>query len=156
MPTLSTLKNLAIAGLTGQIIFEFYAWFVSPVLFGTALEPSNLVKGLAKMGIGVDLSYGGAFVIHFLIGSFGFAAFVYVIKRLTSTSYFVSGVIGGLALWFIAQGMLAPLLGRSFMMGFGAYTQSSFVAHVGMTIIMAMIWQYLERRNTNSPTPVVA
>jgi len=45
-----------------------------------------------------------------------------------------SGVLAGIVLWFVAQGVLAPLMGRSFMMGFGSYTQSSFVGHVGMTI----------------------
>jgi len=37
-------------------------------------------------------------------------------------------------------------MGRSFMMGFGTYTQSSFVGHVGMTIVIAMVWQKLACR----------
>ena len=150
MPHLTTVKHLAIAGILGQISFELYAWFISPVLFGPVLEPSNLVMGLTAKFTGLQISYGSAFVLHSLIGAFGFAALVYLVKKITSKGYALSGFIAGFALWFTAQGILAPLLGRSFMMGFGAYTQSSFVSHVGMTVIIALIWQWLAKRGGQS------
>jgi hypothetical protein len=51
--------------------------------------------------------------------------------------------LSGVILWFIAQGLLAPVVGRSFMMGFGTYTQSSFIGHVGMTVVIALIYHRL-------------
>ncbi|MGJ8546395.1 MAG: hypothetical protein ACSHWZ_13205 [Sulfitobacter sp.] len=134
---------LSLAGLVGELSFEAYAWLVSPSLFGVRLEPANLIVGLGKKLAGVQLSYGPAFAIHFLIGIFGFAAAVFLVKRLSGLGYLATGLIAGVALWFTAQGLLAPLMGRSFMMGFGSYTQSSFVGHVGMTVIIAMLWQKL-------------
>ena len=89
---------------------------------------------------------GAAFAVHVLIGALGFAAVVYLTKRMTQLGYFAASALAGVILWFVAQGILAPLMGRSFMMGFGTYTQSSFVGHVGMTIVIAMVWQKLARR----------
>ncbi|MBB5722145.1 putative membrane protein YagU involved in acid resistance [Loktanella ponticola] len=146
MPSLTTIKHLAIAGLAAEILFEFYAWIISPVLFGVTLQPSNLVIALTKIATGVTLPHAGAFVLHFLIGAFGFVAFVYLTKMVTKLGYIASGFVSGLALWFIAQGILAPVVGRTFMMGFGTYTQSSFVGHVGMTLIAAVIWRALDGR----------
>jgi hypothetical protein len=142
----SPLPALALAGLIGELTFEAYAWLASPILLGVKLEPANLVIGLGKKLFSLDLPYAAAFAIHFLIGALGFAAVVYLTKRITQLGYFGAGALAGVILWFVAQGILAPLMGRSFMMGFGTYTQSSFVGHVGMTIVIAMVWQKLARR----------
>ena len=146
------LTTLATAGLIGEITFEAYAWLLSPVLFGVRLEPANLVIGLAKKLLGLELPYAMAFFVHFLIGAIGFAAVVFLFKRFTKLSYLGAGLIAGVALWFVAQGMLAPLMGRSFMMGFGTYTQSSFVGHTGMTVVIALLWKTLLTRHT--PTAI--
>lgn len=142
------IRNVATAGLLGELAFEAYAWLVSPVLFGVKLEPANLVIGLTKAATGVQLPYGAAFAIHFLIGALGFAAIVYLAKRMTNLGYAMAGLTAGLVLWFVAQGLLAPLMGRTFMMGFGAYTQSSFIGHVGMTLLIALMWQRLSSQGT--------
>ena len=57
----------------------------------------------------------------------------------TGTWLVLSRAIAGFVLWFVAQGLFAPAVGRSFMMGFGAYTQSSFIGHVGMTTLMGWV-----------------
>ncbi len=140
------IRNIGIAGLIGELSFEAYSWLVSPILFGVKLEPANLVIGLTKAATGLQLPYAAAFAIHFLIGALGFAAVVYLVKHVGQLGYAAAGITAGIALWFIAQGLLAPLMGRSFMMGFGAYTQSSFVGHVGMTLLIAIIWKKLSLR----------
>lgn len=140
------IQNIGLAGLVGELSFEAYAWLVSPLLFGVKLEPANLVIGLTKTAAGLQLPYAAAFVIHFLIGALGFAAIVYLAKRLTNFGYIAAGAIAGVLLWFVAQGLLAPLMGRTFMMGFGTYTQSSFVGHVGMTLLIAMVWKNLSEK----------
>lgn len=142
----SIALSVALAGLIGEIIFELYAWLISPILFGASLQPSKLVMALAGKFAGVQLSYGAAFALHFTIGSIGFGIAVYLIRLLMPTKVFLTGLITGLILWFVAQGILAPVIGRTFMMGFGPYTQSSFVGHVGMTMIMAYVMAYLLAR----------
>ena len=63
----SPLPALALAGLIGELTFEAYAWLASPILFGVKLEPANLVIGLGKKLLSLDLPYAAAFAIHFLI-----------------------------------------------------------------------------------------
>jgi len=146
----SQIKTLALAGLISEITFEAYAWLVSPILFGVSLQPSKLVMALAKIFTGIQLPYVGAFILHFLIGAFGFAAVVFLVKQFTKLSYLASGFAAGFALWFVAQGILAPVVGRAFMMGFGTYTQSSFVGHVGMCVLMTFLWEKFMSRRTDT------
>jgi uncharacterized membrane protein YagU involved in acid resistance len=143
---LPILLSIALAGLAGELIFEFYAWVVSPVIFGFALQPSNLVAAITAKLTGADLPHNVAFALHFLIGSLVFGTFVYVIRRTLRLQVWLTGLVAGLALWFTAQGILAPFIGRSFMMDFGPYTQSSFIGHVGMTLVMAFALDNLIRR----------
>ncbi|MDO6589333.1 hypothetical protein DS901_03220 [Loktanella sp. D2R18] len=133
------ILSVALAGVIGEIIFEAYAWLLSPLLFGVTLQPSNLVIAITQKIFGLTLSHGAAFAIHFTIGSLGFGLFVYLVRCVMPARVWMTGLVSGLALWFIAQGMLAPFIGRSFMMDFGTYTQSSFVGHVGMTLIMSRL-----------------
>ncbi|MCY0095461.1 hypothetical protein [Hoeflea ulvae] len=138
--TLSTRQivlSIILAGLIGEIAFELYAWLVSPILFDVILQPSNLVIAITAKLTGVQISKSLAFPIHFLIGSLGFGLFVYATRLLMPARVWLTGLVSGLVLWFVAQGMLAPFIGRSFMMDFGTYTQSSFIGHVGMTLLMA-------------------
>jgi len=130
------LRPFLLAGLAGEFAFEAYAWLFSPVLFGVTLEPANLVAALGRIYLGIELTYVAAFALHFAIGVIGFSAVVWMIHRITHLNLVLSGAIAGVVLWFVAQGVLAQLVGRAFMMGFGAYTQSSFVGHVGMAIII--------------------
>ncbi len=139
MPACITARNFLIAGLSGQIAFEVYAWLISPMVFGVTLQPANLVVALAQTAFGLSLPYWLGFILHFAIGALAFPALVLLAHLITRAGPVVSGVGVGLGLWFVAQGFLAQVVGRTFMMGFGSYTQSSFVAHVGMTTLMAFI-----------------
>ena len=132
------IKTAVLGGLIAQIAFEAYAWLISPLVFGPKLQPTLLVIGLFEKYSGITLSYMLAFSLHALIGVIGFGIFTLSFYRAFRGRAILSGSISGLILWFIAQGILAPAMGREFMMGFGPYTQSSFVGHVGMTLIIAL------------------
>ncbi|MDA8870085.1 hypothetical protein N9H93_01675 [Rhizobiaceae bacterium] len=141
--TIKTPIAIGLAGLVGEVAFEAYAWLVSPSLFGETLEPANLVVGLLKKFVGIEIGYTPAFLIHFIVGALVFSTTVYLLARLLKGRFLVAGLVAGLGLWFTAQGILAPLMGRSFMMDFGTYTQSSFIGHVGMTLIIAVVLKAL-------------
>lgn len=153
MPHLKTPTALALAGLVGELMFEAYAWLISPILFGVALQPANLVIALTTKFFGITLSYSVAFAVHFLIGAIGFAGAVWATKRISGLGFIAAGALTGVALWFVAQGILAPLVGRSFMMDFGAYTQSSFIAHTGMTSVVGCVWRMLATHTTVRTAP---
>ncbi|WP_068419539.1 hypothetical protein [Labrenzia sp. OB1] len=147
-----TLRNLLIAGLVAEIAFEAYAWFFSPLLFGVVLQPANLIVALANIGLGITLPYWMGFLVHFCVGAIGFSAFVLLTHMATRLNLVLAGAVAGVVLWFVAQGLLAPLVGRTFMMGFGAYTQSSLVGHVGMTLIAGIVLYKLRPAETRDLT----
>ncbi|MFT7058894.1 MAG: hypothetical protein ACJASV_001399 [Pseudorhodobacter sp.] len=145
--TFTTFKMICLAGLAGQLAFEAYAWLISPMVFGPTLEPANLVTAIGAKIAGIVLPYGPAFIIHFLIGAVLFALMVYAAQLVLRRGYILAGLATGLVLWFVAQGILAPFIGRSFMMDFGPYTQSSFVAHTGMTLVIGFVMSKLLQKN---------
>jgi hypothetical protein len=136
---LDTFKKVAVAGVIGELAFEAYSWLISPVVFGPILEPANLVTAITAKLTGIVLPYGPAFVLHFLIGSILFALMVFFMQGILKKGYVIAGLVTGLVLWFVAQGMLAPFIGRPFMMNFGPYTQSSFFAHTGMMVVVGYV-----------------
>ena len=136
--TRNNFKIAIVGGIVAQIIFEAYAWLISPLLFGPELQPAKLVMGLFQKYIGIGITYPVAFGIHAFIGAIGFGLFTLLFYKLLNGRPILSGAISGLILWFVAQGILAPAMGREFMMGFGAYTQSSFIAHIGMALIITL------------------
>lgn len=138
------LPAIFLAGLVGEGLFEAYAWGVSPHIFGNPLTPSKLVMAITDKTFGLELSHAAALAVHIFIGSIIFALGVYIFHRVTRLNLWLSGALTGLILWFVAQGLLAPYIGRSFMMGFGPYTQSSFIGHVGMCLVIAGVlkWRF--------------
>ena len=134
-----SFKKIALAGIAGEIVFEIYAWLISPALFGPTLEPARLVTAIVAKVTGLVLPYGVAFIIHFLIGAVLFSLIVFLLQRILKRGYLLAGFLTGLGLWFIAQGMLAPFIGRPFMMEFGVYTQSSFLAHTSMMLVIGYV-----------------
>ena len=133
------VRKVVLAGFIGELFFETYAWLVSPVLFGPTLEPARLVTEIVDRVTGVSLPYGPAFAIHSFVGAVIFAFLVFFAQKITHRSYVMTGFVTGLILWFVAQGILAPFVGRSFMMDFGTYTQSSFVAHTCMLVVIGFV-----------------
>ena len=69
MRTRHTLETTILAGLAGEIAFELYAWLISPLLFGVALAPANLIVALSKLTLDIALPYWAGFLVHFLIGA---------------------------------------------------------------------------------------
>lgn len=145
---LDVFKKVVLAGVVGEIVFEAYSWLLSPIFFGPILEPAKLVTAIVAKISGVMLPYGPAFVIHFLMGAVVFALFVYFMNGVLRKGYVLAGLVTGLVLWFTAQGILAPFIGRPFMMEFGAYTQSSFIAHTSMMMVIGFVMSRLLANTT--------
>lgn len=135
-----------ISGAVGEGAFEAYAFLLSPLLFGVTLEPANLVTALAARA-GVTLSYGQAFALHVAAGALVFPATALAFRAVSGLRNPLTwGFLWGVVLWALAQGGLAPLVGRAPFMGFGAYTQSSFIAHTGFMLVFALVYTALRPR----------
>lgn len=93
--SIKEIKAVVLAGVIAETMFELYTWFVSPILFDQVLQPSNLVIAIARMTLGIDLPHGAAFAVHALIGSVGFATYVYLVRRIRKLTFPIAGQLTG-------------------------------------------------------------
>ncbi|MFQ5659832.1 MAG: hypothetical protein ACE5GZ_05355 [Gammaproteobacteria bacterium] len=144
-------KNLLwiiIAGIAGEIIFELIAWLLMPQLIGRPMQPALLVMGLAKKLLDIGLTKPAAFSIHLAVGAILFPICYVLFLAVTKIqSWLVAGISWGVVLWFIAQGILAPLMGRPFMLGFVPYTWAALGAHIALIVTIAFVYQRLSPRS---------
>lgn len=144
-----SLAIAILAGILAQLMFELYAWIINPMIFGFSLQPALLVKQLAAAYPGVEVSYETAFVLHVFVGVVLFPAGYLFLRRLAGCHlrhWLLAGTAYGIILWFVAQGVLAPMVGRDFMMGFQPYTWASLVAHPLMAVAIAGVYFGLYER----------
>jgi uncharacterized membrane protein YagU involved in acid resistance len=138
----SGITRIILAGLAGEAVFEALAWGVAPVLVGQPTQPALLVQTLAANVLGVEVDIGAAFAIHLLVGVALFPAGYAALRRRLPVAPLALGALYGVVLWFLAQGMLAPLAGRPFMLGFAPYSMVSLGFHLAyaMTVAGAYAW----------------
>lgn len=136
------LRLTLLGGLAGEIAFEAFAFGLGPLLTGRVMEPAYLVIALARL-LGAEIGYVGGWIGHLVAGLVLFPLGYLAYLRLTPPqTWAMAGLIWGFVLWAVAQGMLAPLVGRGFMMGFVSYTWASLLAHMlyGLVVARAMSW----------------
>ncbi len=116
------------------------------------MEPANLVIGLTKTFLGAPFTYPMAYAAHLTLGAVGFPLGYFILRRtiFARLPWYVAGLGWGVILWFIAQGILAPLMGRAFMMDWVPYTWVSLFAHPMMALIIAGVYHTMvERKQSN-------
>lgn len=147
-----TLLLIIAAGIAGEIVFEIIAWLVMPSILGRPMQPAMLVMGLAKSLLGLGVSKPMAFVFHLMAGAVIFPVGYVLFRNLVKIkSWLIAGIVWGVVLWFIAQGVLAPLVGRPFMLGFIAYTWAALVVHIIYTVVVALTFDKLSSDNSSQP-----
>ncbi len=135
-------------GLAGLVVFECIAWGLAPGLLGRPIEPAILVRQLVASLFDIDVGAVLAFLIHLASGLVVFpAGYVVLLAVFGLRPGLLSGVIWGVVLWFLAQGVFAPLAGRPFMMGFGQFTLVSLIVHTIYAVVVAAVYARLARRS---------
>jgi hypothetical protein len=138
-PSLARRLFLAIpAGIVGEVVFEILALIVAPMLLGTAMQPALLVGALAGVLTGAPISSASAWLGHLLAGAVLFpVGYVLFARYFGLRPWPLAAVIYAILLWFLAQGVLAPIVGRPFMLGFVAYTWASLAVHLIYVLVVA-------------------
>ncbi len=141
------LLILLAAGGIAELLLEFIAWWIAPALLGRPMRPDILVSDLARTLFSTDISTTLAVSIHLALGLFIFPLIYLFVRTLHGLrGKWLPAVMYGVALWAIAQMILAPLAGRPFMLGLIPYTWFSLFAHVAYTVIFALAFDRLARQ----------
>jgi len=125
-------------GLVGFLAWEIYTGWINPLILGFSFGPLPLIKGL--LGISSDAI---AYALHALTGIVVYAfAYRLVLRPAVPGPWLVPALILGLATWFVALGVLAPLTGAPFMINFGTLTWASLAGHVVMALGIGVVVEY--------------
>ena len=126
------------AGGIGELVLEFFAWWVVPATLGKPMRPDILVADIARSLLNIDISVVLAATIHLLLGVLIFPLLFVVARAVIGfKTTLIPAAIYGVILWAIAQMILAPLAGRPFMLGLIPYTWASLVGHVLYAVVIA-------------------
>lgn len=147
-PSLPRLLMLAIpAGIVGEAVFEIMALAIAPLLLGQAMKPALLVGALAQVVLGAQISSAAAWLGYLLAGAVLFPmGYVLFARGFGGLVWPLAAMLYAVLLWLLAQGVLAPLAGRPFMLGFTAYTWASLGVHVIYILTVAAVLNRLAYR----------
>jgi len=135
------------AGIAGELVFEAMAFLVAPALLGQPMQPAYLVMALARTLAGLEIGLLGGWAGHLLAGAVVFPLGYLGFRRLTGLKgWLVPGLLWAVCLWVIAQGVLAPIVGRPFMLGFVPYTWASLAVHAVYMLTVAGVLHRLTAR----------
>ncbi|PQO23924.1 hypothetical protein C2I36_05645 [Rhodobacteraceae bacterium WD3A24] len=140
----SALLPLFAAGLAGEAVFEILALIVAPAVLGTPMMPAMLVAGLGGSIFGATVPMPLAWALHLLAGAVVFPlGYLALCRAMGARSWVLPGLVWALILWVIAQGLLAPMVGRPFMLGFIPYTWASLAVHAAYSLTVAAVFYRL-------------
>lgn len=139
------------AGGIAELVLEFIAWWIAPALLGRPMRPDILVGDFARTVFSADVSTVFAVSIHLALGLLIFPLIYLTARKLFGfRGKWLPAIVYGIALWAVAQMVLAPLAGRPFMLGLIPYTWFSLFAHVVYTVVFALAFEKLTIRSSKA------
>jgi uncharacterized membrane protein YagU involved in acid resistance len=149
MPELSTgvgyfssVLPRAISGaLAGTVVFTLMMKFLAPEMIG---HPMDIA---AVLGTFTGLGTSAGVVIHFLLGTLGFAIGFVIVGPYLPGPGWLRGVIFMTAIWFLAGLIAMPILGVGLFFGGAKEAVAALFGHVALGAILGMIARLPDRSN---------
>ena len=129
----SVLPRAIIGGFAGTVVFTSMMKFLAPEVIG---HPMDIAAVLGKF-TGLGTSAGA--VMHFLLGSLGFAVGFVIVGPYLPGPGWLRGVIFLAAIWFLAGLIAMPVLGVGFFFGGTKEATAALVGHVVLGAILGMV-----------------
>ena len=154
MPQLSTgissfvsaLPRAIVGGLAGTIVFTLMMKFLAPAMIG---HPMDIA---AVLGAFTGLGTSGGVVMHFLLGTLGFAIGFVIVGPYLPGPGWLRGVIFLAAIWFLAGLIAMPILGVGLFFGGPKEAIAALVGHVVLGAILGLVARLPERPILRRPT----
>jgi uncharacterized membrane protein YagU involved in acid resistance len=127
------LPRAIVGGFAGTVVFTSMMKFLAPEIIG---HPMDIAAVLGKFtGLGAP---AGA-VMHFLLGSLGFAIGFVIVGPYLPGPGWLRGVIFMATIWFFAGLIAMPVLGVGFFFGGTKEAIAALVGHVALGAILGVI-----------------
>ena len=141
----STLPRAISGGLAGTVVFTLMMKFLAPEMIG---HPMDIAAVLGKFtGLGTPAGV----VMHFLLGTLGFAiGFVIVAPYLPGPGW-LRGVVFMAAVWLLAGLIAMPILGVGLFFGGAKEAMAALFGHVALGAVLGMVARLPDRAVQQRP-----
>ncbi len=129
----SALPRAITGGLVGTVVFTLMMKFLAPKMIGHPMDIAAVLGTFTGLG-----TLAGA-VIHFLLGTLGFAIGFVIVGPYLPGPGWLRGVIFMTAIWFLAGLIAMPILGVGLFFGGAKEAIATLFGHVVLGAILGMV-----------------
>ena len=147
LPSARTIWHLFIGGCAGLGFWEAFSAVPTAMVAGFPLQPPELVKSLFQNTLGLTISNVFAHAVHYITGLILYPLGYWIITRLIkSFGMPADGWIWGVATYFIALGVMAPLAGQTFLLlDVPLLSLMSLIGHAAYGYLAALVFEHMEK-----------
>jgi uncharacterized membrane protein YagU involved in acid resistance len=136
-PEVATLVNSlprAIAGgFAGTVVFTLMMKFLAPMMIG---HPMDIA---AVLGTFTGLGTPAGMVMHFVLGTLGFAVGFLIVGPYLAGPVWLRGVIFMAGVWLFVGLIAMPILGVGLFFGGAKEAMAALVGHLALGAVLGMI-----------------
>jgi uncharacterized membrane protein AbrB (regulator of aidB expression) len=138
------IMTVLLAGLAGELVWEIWARFITPLWVGGPLEPAALVQDVFKLKSRLP-----AEIIHVAVGLIAYPiGYLFIAQPVARavTPFFPWWVVAlgyGVGLWIFALYIMAHLFaGHPPFLGFIPLTWASLIGHLAFAVALGAVVNY--------------
>ena len=133
MPFVSSLPRAIAGGFAGTVVFTLMMKVLAPTMIG---HPMDIA---AVLGTFTGLGTPAGMVMHFLLGSLGFAVGFLIVGPYLLGPVWLRGVIFMVGVWLFVGLVVMPILGVGLFFGGAREAMASLLGHIVLGAVLGMI-----------------
>ena len=129
----SSLPRAIAGGFTGTVIFTLMMKFLAPMMIG---HPMDIA---AVLGTFTGLGTPAGIVMHFLLGSLGFAVGFLIVGPYLPGPVWLRGVVFMAGVWFFVGLVAMPILGVGLFFGGAKEAMAALMGHLVLGAALGVV-----------------
>jgi len=135
----SALPRAISGGLAGTVVFTLLMRFLAPEIIGHPMDIATVLGTFTGLGTPAGV------VMHFLLGTLGFAIGFVIVGPYLPGPGWLRGVIFMAGVWFLAGLIAMPVLGVGWFFGGAREAMAALFGHVALGAILGMVARLPDR-----------
>ena len=135
----SALPRAIIGGLGGTVVFTLMMRFLAPEMIGHPMDIAAVLAAFTGLGMSAGV------VMHFLLGTLGFAIGFVIVGPYLPGPGWLRGIIFMAAVWFLAGLIAMPILGVGLFFGGIKEAMAALFGHAALGAILGMVARLPDR-----------
>jgi uncharacterized membrane protein YagU involved in acid resistance len=130
---IGALPRAIVGGLIGTIVFTLMMEFLAPMMIGHPMDIGAVLGTFTGFGASAGM------VMHFLLGTIGFAVGFMIVGPYLPGPVWLRGVMFMAGVWFLAGLIIMPILGVGLFFGGAREAIASLMGHIVLGAILGAI-----------------